>query len=152
MKYRLASRSDHIGLLLLDRLCFEQPVPGMQWYDWLDTDIVHVLSVADQVRGFIVTRNTSSGVRILRMAVHPNHRYMGIGSKLIDTVLASTKGNLYTIAHEDIVFGGYGQFLNSNNFEAKNYVNRTKIKFTHTGCDPDPHPTVRRCESPQLTG
>jgi ribosomal-protein-alanine N-acetyltransferase len=106
---RSATASDLERILEIESLCFDSRWTHLQFSASLK-DLFLVFEADQQILGFLIACTCEIGRRaiIMRIAVDPDHRHLGIGSKLITAALDQFKrSNLKCVELDvDIVKNG----------------------------------------------
>lgn len=123
MSIRWMLRRDMQDVLKIEYRSFDWP--------WSEDDFMHCLShhnriglvyeQEDKIMGYIVYETLEDRIRVLNIAVHPNHRRQGIGVQLLDALKGRLKDSRATVdmyVSEDNL--NTQLFLKKNKFIASN--------------------------------
>ena len=102
----------------IEETCFDNPYPDDVFFDYMDSELFLVAEKRDIV-GYIIADERGDKALIISIAVLPEYRREGIGSKLIEKVLEKIKNDFVILT------------LRINNEEAYKFYQ--SLGFTYSG-------------------
>lgn len=88
-------RRDMGDVLAIERLCFEHPWTDEDFFDALRQRncVGAVEEDGDVIRGFVLYKLGREQLEILNIAVHPDHRHLGIGRRMVKNLQDKLRPN-----------------------------------------------------------
>lgn len=127
-RIRKLNSDDLYDLAEISMLSFESPWDQSAFHRRLSSKEFHGwgVDIDDAIRGFIVFSYFKKSMYIRHMAVHPEFRRQGIGSRLLETIperIQQGKINSASVAVPDTHLGAQ-LFFHRNGFRAKSTLRR----------------------------